>query len=68
MLDAPWWQTPNLCWPDDHAWCLASEIDLYSTYLGCDEACRDAILSHPDIEALPIDPATGISFASDTVN
>ena len=23
-------QLPNLWWPDDHAWCVASEIDLSS--------------------------------------
>ena len=68
MLDPPWWQSPNLCWPDDRTWCVASEIDLYSTYIGCSEACRDAILSLPEIEALPINPTTGISFSSDTIN
>jgi hypothetical protein len=24
-------QSPNLFWPDDHAWCVASEIDLFCT-------------------------------------
>lgn len=68
MFDGPMWQSPNLCWPDDHAWCLASEVDLYSTYVGCDEACRDAILEQTSIEALPIDGSSGIGFNSDTLN
>jgi len=68
MFDPPWWQTPNLCWPDDHAWCLASEIDLDSTYLACSASCRDAILARPEIEAFPIDPSTGISASSDSLN
>jgi len=68
MFEGLIWQSPNLCWPDDHAWCLASEVDLYSTYVGCDEACRDAFLEEAAIEALPIDPSTGISFDSDTLN
>lgn len=68
MFEGLMWQSPNLCWPDDHAWCLASEIDLYSTYIGCDKTCRDAILDQTEIEALPIDPTSGISFDSDTLN
>src|SRR5579862_7410629 len=68
VLDPPLWQTANLCWPDDHAWCLATEIDLDSTYLACDARCRAAILSLREIEASSIDPATGISFSSDEFN
>jgi hypothetical protein len=61
-------QSPNLWWPDDRAWCVAAEIDLNTTYVGCGEACRDAILALDELEALPIDPATGISWRSDLVN
>jgi hypothetical protein len=28
---APGWQSPNLWWPDDQAWCVGTEIDLMST-------------------------------------
>jgi hypothetical protein len=61
-------ESPSLWWPDDHAWCVASEIDLDTTYIGCSEACRDDLLAVPEIEALSIDPATGITFDSDLVN
>ena len=61
-------QSPNLWWPDDRAWCVATEIDLNSTYVGCSDACCDAIAAAPELEALPIDPRTGISSDSDTVN
>jgi hypothetical protein len=61
-------QSPNLWWPDDHAWCVATEIDLNSTYIACDETCRDEIVALNNVEALPIDPATGISFRSDLLN
>ena len=60
-------QSPNLCWPGDRAWCFASEIDLNTTYLGCGDACAEEILALP-VEALAIDPATGIDFASDVLN
>lgn len=68
MFEGLIWQSPNLCWPDDHAWCLASEIDHYSSYIGCEHTCLDALLEHGEIEALPIDQSTGISFDSDALN
>ena len=46
-------QTPNLFWPSDRTWCVASEIDLPWTYVGGSEALVGEILSSPDIEALP---------------
>jgi hypothetical protein len=66
--DSVFRQSPNLCWPDDRAWCTATEIDLNSTYVGCDDACADEIVAVPEVEALTIDPATGIDFASDVLN
>ena len=61
-------QSPSLCWPDDRAWCIATDVDLNSTYVGCDDVCADEIIAVPEIEALIIDPATGIDFASDVLN
>jgi hypothetical protein len=68
VLEPPSRQSPNLWWPEDRAWCVATEIDLNTTYVGCGDACRDAILALPEVEALPIDPATGITADSDLVN
>jgi hypothetical protein len=46
-------QTPNLWWPDDRAWCVASEIDLPWTYLGGSEAVVAEVLGRTEtIEAL----------------
>lgn len=67
-LDPPWEQSPNLWWPDDRAWFVATEIDLNTTYIGCSEACRDEILATPELEALAIDPTVGIDWRSDPVN
>lgn len=61
-------QSPNLWWPDDRAWCVATEIDLNTTYIGCDDACREAILEEPTLEALRIDAAAGIDWRSDPLN
>jgi hypothetical protein len=63
-----WHQSANIWWPNDRAWCVATEIDLNTTYIACAEACRDDILATPELEAFEIDPATGIGWASDLVN
>jgi len=61
-------QSSSLWWPDDRAWCVATEIDLDTTYIGCDDACCREILALREIEALLIDPATGIAYDSDLLN
>jgi hypothetical protein len=62
------YQSANLWWPDDLAWCAATEIDLDTTYIGCGGLCADELRVVPELEALPIDPATGIDFGSDDLN
>jgi hypothetical protein len=61
-------QSASLWWPEDRAWCVATEIDLNSTYIGCDDACADAILAERSIEALVLAPSTGIDWRSDPLN
>lgn len=51
-------QTPNLWWPDDHSWCVATEIDLSETYVGGPRALIDRILADDRLEAMPADPDT----------
>jgi len=50
---APTSQSPNLWWPEDHAWCIASEIDFHSTYLGGAQALVDRVVQDERLEALP---------------
>ncbi|MHB8612149.1 MAG: hypothetical protein ACYDAL_06925 [Candidatus Dormibacteraceae bacterium] len=65
---AGWEDGPNLCWPDDRAWCVASEIDLPYSYVGGSEKLIAAILEHPDLEALPSETGHGITYDSDKLN
>lgn len=64
----PWPQPANLWWPDDHAWCVATEIYMPSTYLGCSRACADDLLAQDELEIFEIDPATGVNAFSDEIN
>jgi len=63
-----WDDGPNLWWPHDHSWCVASEIDFPYTYVGGPQALIDAIIDDPAIEALPATPADGITYDSDKIN
>lgn len=46
-------QTPNLWWPSDRAWCVVSEIDFRSTYVGGTKALIDELVTERRLEALP---------------
>jgi len=53
--DPPFVRTPSLLWPDDHAWCLATEIDFDTTLIGGTRDLAAALLAAPGLEALEID-------------
>jgi hypothetical protein len=51
-LCEPFEQSPTLWWPDDRAWCVASEVDFHSTYVGGSRQLIDRLLGDERIEAL----------------
>ena len=59
---------PNLFWPDDRAWCVATEIDFDSTLVGGPARLIDDILEHEAFEAWPVEPSDSLAFDGDTVN
>jgi hypothetical protein len=64
LWDLPWEQSPNLWWPDDHSWCVATEIDLTSTYLAGPAALVRDLLDDPRLNAQPAHPADPIGAAA----
>lgn len=75
--DMGWWwpakdwfepQSPNLFWPADQSWCVATEIDFDSTLLGGDTDVIDAVLASPHLETWPIDPDDSLGIGDDIVN
>ena len=67
--DEPFWgDSPNIWWPEDRAWCVATDIDLYDTYVGGSKECIEAILSNPDLEALPATLDARLDLGGDTIN
>lgn len=61
-------QTPSLVWPADQAWVLVSEIDFDSTIIACADDVADALLSHPQLEALEVSFDSDLSHSGDRVN
>lgn len=49
-------------------WCVATGIDLNSTYVGGSFACIDQILESGSFEAFKMEPTDGITIASDAIN
>lgn len=68
LAPEPHEQSANLWWPADQAWCVATDLDLTSTYVGGAAACIDELLRTPGVEALPVRPEDPISLAADTLN
>jgi hypothetical protein len=56
----PFFQSPTLWWPADHAWCVASELDIYSTYVAATSSAVRALIEHPELEVLECTPEQGV--------
>ncbi len=55
-------QSPNLMWPNDHAWCLATEIDFDTTLVGGSQDLVADITASPHLEALAISPEAAVGM------
>jgi hypothetical protein len=63
-----WPRSPNLFWPADRSWCVATEVDFDSTLVGgTSELIRD-ILDDGALEAWPVGPADSLAFDADVIN
>jgi hypothetical protein len=56
LIEAQDGHSPNLWWPDDRAWCVATEIDLAWTYVGGPARLISGTLANPGLEAQPASP------------
>lgn len=59
---------PQLLWPADHAWVVASEIDFDSTIVAGSRALIDAVLADDRFEAFEIAEDSDLSWDGDTIN
>ncbi|MFD8386093.1 hypothetical protein ACFV2X_47625 [Streptomyces sp. NPDC059679] len=61
-------QSPNLFWPNEQAWCVATETDLDSTYLGGTAALVADVLADERLEAVRVEVTDPVWADSDEVN
>ncbi|MBX6389924.1 MAG: hypothetical protein IRZ08_13170 [Frankia sp.] len=68
LAHPPWDQRASLWWPDDRAWCVATDVDLMSTYLGGSQGCVDDLTGDDQLEAMPVPLDQRVTWDSDEVN
>ena len=60
------YQSANLWWPADRAWCVHTEIDLNTTYVAGSQRLIDAVLASEKLEAYQLEPTD--ELVNDAVN
>jgi hypothetical protein len=61
-------ESPNLWWPEDQAWIVATEIDFAWTYLGGSASLIETVIAEPRLEALRARPTDKPFYNSDVAN
>jgi len=61
-------RSPNIFWPDDVSWCVATEIDLFCTYVGGSRALIDELLAGVRLEVCEAHLDDPIAYDSDVLN
>jgi hypothetical protein len=61
-------QSPNIWWPEDRAWVVATEIDDWTTYVGGTKACVEDLLASEALEVVPSDPTFRWDVRGDRIN
>ena len=61
-------QSPNLFWPQDRAWCVASEIDLSCSLVAGSQALIDSLLADPRLETWQVSAEDSVAWNSDKIN
>lgn len=67
-IDRWWTHTANLWWASDRTWCVATDIDLMTTYVGANTKCVDKILGSNNLEAMPVTSSQLVTWEADTIN
>ena len=63
-----WPESASLWWPGDRAWCVATDIDLMSTYVAGTTRCIEAVLASKSLESFAVTVDQTVHWRSDTIN
>jgi hypothetical protein len=61
-------QRASLWWPEDRSWCVATDVDLLSTYVGGSQECIASVVAADDIEAMVVPVDQRVTWDSDAIN
>lgn len=61
-------QSPSQWWPEDHSWCVATEIDFDSTLVGGSKILVERITSHLALEAFRVNASDDLTIRGDPIN
>jgi hypothetical protein len=61
-------QSPSLLWPQDHSWCLATEIDFDSTLVAGSADLVEAVLAAPGLEAWRVQEGDDLTAFADEIS
>lgn len=61
-------ESPNLIWPADRAWFVATDVDQDSTYFGGSSGLLEALIGDPRLEVWPAGPTDPVTCDSDSIN
>jgi hypothetical protein len=59
---------PSLWRPEDRAWCVGTDVDLITAYVGASDACVAALLAEQQLEVLAVAVEQLITWDADTLN
>ncbi len=63
-----WPPSASLWWPEDRRWCVATDIDLQSSYVGGSAECIAAVLGDDRLESFAVSIDQTVDWRSDTLN
>jgi hypothetical protein len=62
------YRSPSLWWPADRAWCVGTDVDLRSSYIGASAACVDELINDPPLESMRVTADQWLTADADQVN
>jgi hypothetical protein len=66
--DVPLDSSPNLWWPDDRAWFVATEVDHAWTYVAGSQQLLNRLMAEPRLEILPAETSDNPFVDGDLLN
>jgi hypothetical protein len=62
------YRSPSLWWPADRSWCVGTDVDLRSSYIGASTACVDEVTDTPGLEAMRVTAEQWLTADADQIN